>query len=1020
MVLGCSGTGPAQSPTPAPTVDETVWQQAVNQIGDDGRYSLQAALDLFATAYGPLPGTNAEQNFGGEEIVDRNVAIAAVMSHASELTTEQRSAIDAYLAPPQDAEVITVPPVSRSSGQIAMTGFAVGVAALDSATKTAYEEAAKEFRSQIATNLGRDFIGDIKVFFKDEPGPLTKYGGRAAADAWSDWPGGVFGDCHIRVFKGGQEGEPIEILGTLAHEMFHCFQLDAFRTIDSYGIEPPWVVEGQATWVEATLTEGSGCCQAPWDQWLGREDVLTKRAYSALGFYAHLAETGTNPWSVFQPMWAAGSDHIQIFKQAGADNDEFLDSWASSILRAPERGRAWDTTGPDINDTAISPPSFVLRDNGSVDLSAPFFDTAVRFINLEVDAVHFEFEGHGRLSDGNIDTTDFDGRWYCVDGKDCSDKCETDDEEPPPIDGTIGYVVAVASTGGIDGTIGRATGIKLKAECETPSPSFPTPPPTPQPDPDPCDSGCPMSNGDVHIVPISGQSYDFQAVGEFVLLRTQDGSLEIQGRQEPYAGSDDVSINTALAMRVGGTRIGVYGDPANSDLLTIMVDGAVVDPTAGPVTIGDATITHVDGFFPGYEVALGDGTRISFAGQLQYGINLVINPSDSIREGVVGLMGPVDPNSMGVPALPDGTVLPLQTGRDEYNEHLYGVFEDSWRVTADTSLFDYTDGRTTESYINPNFPVVDQIVTFDQLTPEQIAAGEAACGAIAIEFLRQQCVYDVAVTGVNFFGELYDISAEIVDKGTIKPAGQRVRIVNTFWDPVTGAVTLDVFAWTDAGAALVTTVEYGDTTDFFDPGSRTGTFGGDALVSLQRAGEPVAEEAFNLVDLRMDVEPGLERTYVIGTGAPDPFFGNQVRPTFEDFDENGGFYPLIEAPPDKGLLFLTVNSLVNVHDPLTFYMSAGDGCLTQPGFEGLAQTSSVADNAWGYQGPLAVTPGTNLELTLHEARVDDDPFAVQCDTPPIAGPWPFSLEAGQRSHLILYAIPGDPTVRSIILPFGDE
>ena len=107
------------------------------------------------------------------------------------------------------------------------------------------------------------------------------------------------------------------------------------------------------------------------------------------------------------------------------------------------------------------------------------------------------------------------------------------------------------------------------------------------------------------------------------------------------------------------------------------------------------------------------------------------------------------------------------------------------------------------------------------------------------------------------------------------------------------------------------------------------------------------------------------------------------------------------------------------HDPVAFYISGGEGCLTQPGFAGLAQASSVADNAWGYEGPLEVTPG-DLEITLHEVPAGDDPFAQKCDSEPIAGPWPSSLDAGERAHLILYAIPGDPTIRSIIVPFGDK
>ncbi|HEX5141181.1 MAG TPA: hypothetical protein VFX19_09570, partial [Dehalococcoidia bacterium] len=635
VIAGCGGSSSAtSSPSAAPAAaEETVWQQAINNTDADGRYSLQAALDLFATAYGPLPGSAARQDLGGEQDVDGNIAIQAVMSHASELTTEQRAKIDEYLAPPADADVITIPPVAQSAGRklTAMIGAGDVVAALEPDVRQAFEDAATEFRSQIAAKLGRDFAGEIKVFWKDSP---AKESPSNLADAWSDWPGGVFGDCHIRIYPRTQEREPLKILSTLAHETFHCFQLDAFRTIDSYGIEPKWVVEGQATWVQAVLASGESCCENRWDQWLETQVDLRTRDYDAIGFYAHLAETGTDPWTVFQHMWDAGSDNALALEQAEANNDEFLDSWASSVMREPDRGEAWDTTGPGITDGSFSPVAKVLTEDNSIEISSPFFNTYTQFINLEVDAVKFSYEGHVRVSDGTMDSTETDGKWFCVAGRDCTDKCLTDDEEPPPIDGTIGYVVAVASTGGVEGTIGRATGIKLKEECETPSPSGSPPTPRPSPPADSCNSGCPMSNGDVHIVPIEGQSYDFQAVGEYVLFRSADGSFEVQGRQEPYSGSDHVSINTAIAMRVGDQRIGVYGDPANSDRLTILVDGTIVDPTAGPVSVGDAAITYVDGFFPGYEVLFADGTRVSLAGQLQYGINLVINPSDVLRDGV--------------------------------------------------------------------------------------------------------------------------------------------------------------------------------------------------------------------------------------------------------------------------------------------------------------------------------------------------------------------------------------------------
>ena len=43
--------------------------------------------------------------------------------------------------------------------------------------------------------------------------------------------------------------------------------------------------------------------------------------------------------------------------------------------------------------------------------------------------------------------------------------------------------------------------------------------------------------GDPHIISIDGLKYDFQAVGEFVLLSSELGNLEIQVRQSAWRGS---------------------------------------------------------------------------------------------------------------------------------------------------------------------------------------------------------------------------------------------------------------------------------------------------------------------------------------------------------------------------------------------------------------------------------------------------------------------------------------------------
>lgn len=529
-----------------------------------------------------------------------------------------------------------------------------------------------------------------------------------------------------------------------------------------------------------------------------------------------------------------------------------------------------------------------------------------------------------------------------------------------------------------------------------------------------------MSNGDPHIVTIDDTSYDFMAAGEFVALRSGDGSFELQARHEPYGTSRTISINTALALRAGSSRIGLYA--TDLDTLEVRVDGALVDPVAGPVSVQGVTVSHVPAALPSVEVAFADGTRLMAFGEYSYGINVTVDPSDALRQGAVGLMGPVPPDSLGVPALPDGTVLPEAFGTAEYHEQLYGPFEEAWRVTSETTLFDYGPGETTATYNLPDFPVQDDILTLDELTGDQLAAGQAACAQITVEILRQQCIYDVAVTGETLFGDLYDLSANIVESGSILPTGQQYRVVNLY---ANGGVptSLDVYAWTDAGGALVATVPYGKSSDWFDPGSYTDEFTGLAAgVSAQRQGEPLAARSFNLYDFKRGVSPGIRSTLVVGTGDEGfSIVGGTPAAFSEHIEQLDGMSPMMPVPPEGALLFADLLGLTYTHPGVTFWASAGDGCLSQAGFDGLGAFLGVTGESGGiwYEGPLPVDPGTGLELTLHEAHQGDDPFAATCDAPPIHGPVQFDIAAGEGAHLFIYATPGDPTLRSLILPFGD-
>ena len=101
----------------------------------------------------------------------------------------------------------------------------------------------------------------------------------------------------------------------------------------------------------------------------------------------------------------------------------------------------------------------------------------------------------------------------------------------------------------------------------------------------------------------------------------------------------------------------------------------------------------------------------------------------------------------------DGTLIPVEVAIDP--PRFYDTYIDSWRITADESLFHYGPGESTESFQVTGFP--DRTVTFEDLIDDGAGeAAEAACreGGITRPELIAACVYDLVVTGDQSF--VYD------------------------------------------------------------------------------------------------------------------------------------------------------------------------------------------------------------------------------------------------------------------------
>ena len=125
----------------------------------------------------------------------------------------------------------------------------------------------------------------------------------------------------------GQAETGAVLTNTIAHEVFHCFQGALSDDLaDFYSSElAPWVVEGEATWVGATIS-GDDSMPWAWSSWLLKpKKSLLSRVYSAVGIYSLLTDSGGDTWayldSIYQAAIDEGStDAYQVLAAAGGDS----------------------------------------------------------------------------------------------------------------------------------------------------------------------------------------------------------------------------------------------------------------------------------------------------------------------------------------------------------------------------------------------------------------------------------------------------------------------------------------------------------------------------------------------------------------------------------------------------------------------------------------------------------------------------------------------------------------------------
>lgn len=634
----------------------------------------------------------------------------------------------------------------------------------------------------IAGHLGRPLsipvlltINTEETAIRDKPAlayamVVDEKGGAAGAPA----------ECWIWMNPSGMALDDVAFTATLAHEAYHCYQgalQQALRQFEIPTAANSWVVEGQAEWVGETIAQemsgSSSWIGAGW--WrpylLHPKKPLLIRTYDAIGFYARLQERGQDPWRVLDPMITA-TNGVEAFHHA---TDEiaigFADSWATGYFRDPGSGADWSIE----NGVALPPsgepkPAFIPLANGdSFRVNVKAYANAIFLLDGPADFVRFRITGHARLiEDTQFEQIGLDGVDFCL--KDpCTCPPGMHFTDPPP--GALNAPLKIGVSGMTDGALGSIVGSSLLDLCspdETPAPSGGGASTGGGGGP-PCRRRCAESNGDPHLVTVNGRPYDFQAAGEFTTLRSGDGSVEIQVRQEPYKASTTVSINTAVAVRMNGHRVGVTSSSAGT--IELQVDGAPT-PATSPVDLGGGA--RVSAYGTGIQADLPDGSTVWALSLGHYGINVLVAPSQALSDTGVGLLGRTPVGGAGLPLLPDGTALPRAADEHGRYVQLYQTFADAWRVTDASSLFDYAPGATAATIRRPGFPSEADLIAQQAIPFEAVPGAREACAPITDPQLQRQCVFDVAVTNELAYANQYALTQRFITQGTsaLRDAGQ--------------------------------------------------------------------------------------------------------------------------------------------------------------------------------------------------------------------------------------------------------
>jgi hypothetical protein len=149
-----------------------------------------------------------------------------------------------------------------------------------------------------------------------------------------------------------------------------------------------------------------------------------------------------------------------------------------------------------------------------------------------------------------------------------------------------------------------------------------------------------------------------------------------------------------------------------------------------------------------YSIVWPDGTNLH-VDIIGDHVSTFVLPAVSRDGRLTGILGDADGDGANDFKTRDGNMLASPPEFDP----LYKEFAESWRVTADESLFDYEEGESVDTFHDRTMPGVE--MTIDDVDPAVRRQAEDQCRAAGVgePGAIEDCVFDVGLTGDEIFVE---------------------------------------------------------------------------------------------------------------------------------------------------------------------------------------------------------------------------------------------------------------------------